>query len=199
MEKENLSFFERANNWLKNSIMIRLITIGFLLLLLLIPIEMVMDLIREREYRQQDAIREVSSKWGTEQTIKGLVLTIPYQIYSKVYDEDNSFKLVETIEYAHFLPEELTISGNVSPKVRYRGIYEIVVYNSEIQLNGHFTLPDFKDWKIEDKDIIWQDTRVELGLTDLRSIQEKCICQMERNRIPLQSRSRTTRCCGTWN
>jgi inner membrane protein len=172
MQKENPTFFERANNWLKNSITIRLIVIGFLLLLLLIPIEMVMDLIREREYRQQDAINEVSSKWGSIQTIKGLVLTIPYRSYSKVYDKDNNFKLVESIEYAHFLPEELNISGNISPKVRYRGIYEIVVYNSEIQLLGNFELPNFEEWKIEEKDIIWEDAVAELGLSDLRSIQE---------------------------
>ncbi len=172
MGKENNSFFERANNWIKNSIMIRLITIGFLLLLLLIPIGMVKDIIREREYRQRDAIREVSSKWGTEQTIKGLVLTIPYRSYTKVYNKENNFELIETIEYAHFLPEYLNISGNISPKVRYRGIYEIVVYNSEIQLNGIFVLPDFDEWKIKEKDIIWEDATVELGLTDLRSIQE---------------------------
>ncbi len=172
MEKESLTFFERANNWLKNSIMIRLIVIGILLLLLLIPIEMVKDLIREREYRQREAIREVSSKWGNEQTIKGLVLTMPYKSYSKVYDKDDSFQLVETIEYAHFLPEELNILGNISPKVRYRGIYEIVVYNSEIQLSGNFTLPDFEEWKIEEKDIIWEDASVALGLSDLRSIQQ---------------------------
>ena len=172
MQNENLTFFERANNWLKNSITIRLFVIGFLLLLLLIPIKMVKDLIREREYRQQDAISEVSSKWGNMQTIKGLALTIPYRSYSKVYDQDNNFKLVESIEYAHFLPEELNIEGNISPKVRYRGIYEIVVYNSEIQLNGSFASPDFEEWKIEEKDIIWEDAVVALGLSDLRSIQE---------------------------
>ena len=172
MQKENLSFFERANNWVKNSIMIRLFVIGFLLLLLLIPIEMVKDLIREREFRQQDAINEVSSKWGNAQTIKGLALTIPYRSYSKVYDQDNNFKLVESVEYAHFLPEELNIEGNLSPKVRYRGIYEVVVYDSEIQLNGSFLLPDFEEWKIEEKDIIWEDAVVALGLSDLRSIQE---------------------------
>ncbi len=172
MQKETFTFFERANNWLKNSISIRLIVIGFLLLLLLIPIEMVKDLIREREFRQQDAIHEVSSKWGEVQIIKGPVLTIPYRSYSKVYDNDNNFKLVESIEYAHFLPEELNIVGKLAPKVRYRGIYEVVVYNSEIQLSGSFSLPDFKDWKIEDKDVIWEDAVVAMGLSDLRSIQE---------------------------
>ena len=60
MTKENLSFFEKGNNWMKNSITIRLITIGILILLLLIPVSMIKDLIREREYRLQDAVKEVA-------------------------------------------------------------------------------------------------------------------------------------------
>ena len=81
------TFFEKANNWLKQSVTIRLITIGILILLLLIPVSMVESLIREREYRQEEAIREVSSKWGEQQTITGLVLTVPYKTYAKVYEK----------------------------------------------------------------------------------------------------------------
>ena len=132
MIKEGTSFFERTNNWLKNSISVRLITIGILILFLLIPVSMVKDLIREREYRQSDAISEVSSKWGNAQTITGLVLTVPYNSYTKVYDKDDEgeFKLVRTREYAHFLPEELNIEGEILPEKRYRGIYEVIVYRS---------------------------------------------------------------------
>jgi inner membrane protein len=68
MEKEKLSLWERANQWLRNSITMRLITIGVLILLLLIPVSMVRDLIREREDRQWSAIQEVSEKWGHAQT-----------------------------------------------------------------------------------------------------------------------------------
>ena len=42
MEKEP-SFFEKANNWVKNSITIRLITIGILIILLLIPVTKGLD------------------------------------------------------------------------------------------------------------------------------------------------------------
>ena len=116
MQKETSSFFERANNWLKNSISIRLFVIGFLLLLLLIPIEMVKDLIREREYRQQDVIREVSSKWGEAQTIKALALTIPYRSYSKVYDKDNDFNdcRVKMVLIKNFIQHLLLIVVSLS-------------------------------------------------------------------------------------
>ena len=98
MTTNNPSFFERANNWLKQSISIRLFTIGILILLLLIPVSMVESLITEREARQEEAIVEVSSKWGEQQTITGLVLTVPYKTYSKVYEGEKTdkFKLVES-------------------------------------------------------------------------------------------------------
>lgn len=174
MTTNNPSFFERANNWLKQSITIRLITIGILILLLLIPVSMVESLIREREARQGEAIVEVSSKWGEQQTITGLVLTIPYKTYSKVYEGEKTdkFKLVESIEYAHFLPEELNISGDLSPEIRYRGIYEVIVYNSKINLSGKFATPNFEEWEINTANIIWEDAFISLGLSDLRSIQD---------------------------
>jgi inner membrane protein len=173
-QEKQVSFFEKLNNWIKQSITIRLITIGILILLLLIPVSMVESLIREREERQNEAIREVSSKWGEQQTISGLVLTVPYKTYEKVYEDEkaNNFKLVESIEYAHFLPEELNISGNISPEIRYRGIYEVIVYNSKIKLSGSFSSPDLEEWKIDDQYILWDNAFISLGLSDLRSIQE---------------------------
>ncbi|MFH1320435.1 MAG: cell envelope integrity protein CreD [Bacteroidota bacterium] len=174
MLQKQQSFFERANDWLRNSITIRLITIGILIFILLIPVAMIENLIREREYRRDDAIREVCSKWGERQTIKGLVLTVPYYVYTKVYDKDDNikYKLIKTTEYAHFLPDELNIEGLIQPEVRYRGIYEVIVYNSEIKLTGLFSAPDFEEWDITSNNIIWKDAFISLGLSDLRSIQE---------------------------
>ncbi len=174
MTTQKPSFFERANNWLKGSITIRLLTIGILILLLLIPVSMIESLIREREYRQQDAIKEVSSKWGEQQTVLGPVLTVPYITYEKVYEKEGSikFKLVESTQYAHFLPEVLHIQGDISPEIRYRGIYEVIVYNSKLKLSGRFPMPNFEEWKIEEADILWEDAFISLGLSDLRSIQE---------------------------
>lgn len=174
MTTEKLSFFERLNNWIKQSITIRLITIGVLILLLLVPISMIESLITEREYRKKDATQEVSSIWGEEQTIEGPVLTVPYKTYTKVYEGEKTdkFKLVESIQYAHFLPEKLNINGGITPEIRYRGIYEVIVYNSKINVSGSFLMPTFEDWKIDNSSIMWDDAYLSMGLSDLRSIQE---------------------------
>ena len=174
MTTTKLSFFEKVNNWLKRSITIKLFTIGFLILILLIPVSMVVRLIEEREDRQQQAIQEISSKWGEEQTITGLILNVPFKTFEKVYDEDkkDSYKIVESKEYAHFLPDLLTINGDLAPDLRYRGIYEVIVYNSKINLAGTFSAPNFEELKIKDENILWDEATLSLGMTDLRSIQE---------------------------
>ena len=174
MTTDKLSFFEKANNWIRQSITIRLMTIGILILLLLIPVSMVENLIRERETRHTEAKAEVSSKWGEQQTITGLVLTVPYKTYEKVFSKDNAdkYNLVESIKYAHFLPDVLNISGEIFPEIRYRGIYEVIVYNSKINITGSFSAPKFDDWKIDKESINWEDAFISLGLSDLRSIQE---------------------------
>lgn len=166
------SFLDRANNWTRNSVMLRIFTIAILVLLLLIPVSMVQDLIRERERRQNTAIQEVSSKWGNSQTINGIILTIPYMTYVKVHQDKDQFKMVEKKQYAHFLPDDLKISGEILPEIRYRGIYKVIVYQSKLEISGSMPKPSFEDWKIKDSDILWDEASVSLGLSDLRGIQE---------------------------
>ena len=56
---QNTSSFEKFNNWSKNSVGVRIFTIVFLILILLIPVSMVENLIRERERFQENAIHEI--------------------------------------------------------------------------------------------------------------------------------------------
>lgn len=163
---------ERFNSWIRNSITIRLIAVTILVLLLLIPTAMIKDLIRERQYTHEDAMGEVSSKWSNSQTITGLVLTVPYSKIVKITGNDGNSEVVKTTEYAHFLPDDLTITGNLQPEKRYRGIYEVIVYSSELSFSGNFPHPDFTDWKIPEDDILWEKAFISLGISDLRGIQE---------------------------
>ena len=73
------SFLDRLNRWARNSVTLKLFVVGILILLLLIPAAMVTSLIREREGIRDEAVREVSAKWGSDQTIAGPVISVPYR------------------------------------------------------------------------------------------------------------------------
>jgi inner membrane protein len=163
------SFFERLNNWIRNSITIKLISIGILILIMLIPTSMIESLIWERQTTMDNAISEVSSKWGNAQTITGPVLSVPYISYQK----DEKGVVVEILNYAHFLPDKLDINGKLNPEMRYRGIYEVVVYNTKLTFKGKFSSPNLKDWNIAENLIIWKDAFVSIGVPDMRGIENK--------------------------
>lgn len=168
MNKET-NIFERVNSWIKNSVMLKLITITILMLLLLIPSVMIQSIISEREELSNAAIGEVSAKWAGKQQINGPILTIP-----TVYEYMDDGKLIQTTRYWHLLPEVLTINGTVSPKKLRRNIYEIVVYKSGINVSGNFVfnkLPDQENLKT----IQYNNAFLTIGISDLKGIKEQIV------------------------
>ncbi len=171
MQTSDQSIFDKFNAWMSTSLTIRIVSIGFLILILLIPTLMVQDLITEREYRGNDVKNEVSSVWGKIQTLSGPIVSVPYR---KQYINDKN-KVYTQIEYAHFLPENLEIKGELIPEKRHRRIYDVIVYTANLKFSGNFTAFDFKDWKIEESEIIWDKAFLSFGIPDMRGIRENII------------------------
>lgn len=188
MPEQEENVFTKFNNWLKRSVTIRLLSITFLVLILMIPKSMIKDLINEREWTRNSAVTEVSSKWGESQTITGPIVTVPYLRYFKT----DSGKVVKTTEYAHFLPETLHVQGEVLPERRHRGIYEIVVYNSNLKISGNFFSPDFSEWNISRNNILWDDAFISLGIPDMRGIQDPVNVQWNDGSFPFNPGIETT-------
>ena len=159
---------------LKYNIYFKVAIIIFIGLLLLIPAQMIRSLVYEREARQKDAISEVSSKWGKQQTLSGPFITIPFIKYMKETDKKNGTeKVILVRDFIHILPSELKINGNMRPERRNRGIYDIVVYNSKINLSGKFPKIDLKEFDVPVSNIQFDKAHLTMGITDLRGIEEQ--------------------------
>ena len=159
---------------LKTNIYFKVGIIFFLILILMIPTSMVESLIHEREGVQTKAINEVSSKWGNGQTISGPFISIPFDKYIKRFNKKDSInEIIKLKEWAHFLPEELKIQGNIIPEKRYRGIYEVVVYESKLKIQGNFDNIDFKKLDIDKKDVHFGKATINIGINDLKGIEKQ--------------------------
>ena len=169
-QEQPASLFERIKNSITNSVTFKLIVIGILIGIMLIPANMIENLIRERRYNSQDVAQEVASKWGKPQTIIGPVITVPYKEY--YYQEKKKF--IRT-KYAHFLPNTLTIKGEITPSLRKRSIYEVSLYNTAIQINGNFSPIAFNQWNIPSENVNWNEAFVSIGIDDLNGIQKDII------------------------
>ncbi|MCK5737815.1 cell envelope integrity protein CreD [bacterium] len=165
----NQDIAKKTVNYIKRSITLKIISVGILLLLLLLPASMIKDLIRERQTRRDSVVREIGEKWGDSQTITGPFITIPFKIFFK--DEDG--KIQFDLNYLHILPETLNITGEIDPQVRYRGLFEAVVYNAKLNFKGNFKLPSSSQLDIDSNYILWNKAFLSLGITDMRGIQDK--------------------------
>ena len=154
--------------------MIKAVFIAIITLLLLIPAAMISNLVYERQNTMNEAINEIGEKWGKEQTLTGPFLTIPFTKHIKRYSpKDSTDVWIERTDYLNMLPENLNVSGSIAPEKRYRGIFEVIVYNSDISLDGDFSTLNIKDFDIETKDLHLDNAFLSIGISDLRGIEEQ--------------------------
>lgn len=162
---------------------LKIAAIVLIALLLMIPTLMIMGLVQEREGTQTNAILEISDKWGHAQTVTGPFITLPYTRYIKEMRKDSTEALTPVREYLHFLPDSLYIDGELIPEKRYRGIYEVVVYRSKMNISGRFIPPDLSNLDISEKDILFDKAVLTFGLSDLRGIEEQILLDWGETRL----------------
>jgi inner membrane protein len=128
----------------RHSTIIKLLGVGALVPVLLIPLAMITGVLRERLQRRNEAVADITSSWGSEQNVIGPVLGIPYQYKFKVVKEvpapDGKMERREVEEngtaIAYFLPETLHITGDVQTQMLHRGIYDAAVFRAQVTLSG---------------------------------------------------------------
>ena len=153
----------------RHSVVVKVLLIGILSLVLLVPLLMIESVVNEREQRRAETESEIMQSWGGRQTLAGPFLTVPYISRSR----DANGKPVETVLAAHFLPQLLVIDGSLLPETRSRGMYQVTVYGASLSLQGTFSRPDFSGYRVSPTDILWDQAFVSLELPDMRSLQEK--------------------------
>ncbi|MFB6317051.1 cell envelope integrity protein CreD [Saccharicrinis sp. FJH54] len=142
----------------------KMAVLGFITLMLLIPLQMVKDVIRDRISFSNQAKTEIMQMWSGNQTVSGPVLNVPVYTYEQTKDGNI---MVNSI--LHIMPEELMINGNVVPELRKKSIYKSVVYASDLNIHGKFSQPDLSAWP--GYFIRWKDAYFTFGISDNRGIK----------------------------
>ena len=151
-----------------NSYSVKMVIVTGLAIILLIPSFLIMEIINERITLSEEVKKELYAQWGNKQVISGPVLNVPYSVREA---GDASQPVMERGGVAHFLPETLRADGVLLPETRQRGIYEVVVYEGKIKLNGTFTQPDITLPDLQNTRIHWDAAYFTIGISDVRGIK----------------------------
>lgn len=158
-------------SWFGESVLIKLVLIGVLTLLLLIPSSWIQDLIGERQSRQDEVIKEISDKWSGSQLLEGPVMVLPYKTLVKQNDTAGKITYKEIVTNIYILPEALNIISKVEPEILHRGIFDAVVYNTKIKVNGKFSQLEVKKSGIDPNMVLWDKVKLAIGLSDLKGLK----------------------------
>jgi len=156
--------------WLKESVTLKLMFIGILILVLLIPSAMIQDLIFERAGRQDEVNKEISDTWSGSQLMQGPVLVIPYKKLIKTKDIDNKETVKETIARVYILPNELQMKAAVTSQILHRGIFESVVYNTRVKISGDFK-PQLAALNITPEQLLTEKATLTFKISDLKGLK----------------------------
>ncbi|PZR75319.1 MAG: cell envelope integrity protein CreD [Chthoniobacterales bacterium] len=178
----------------RHSTVFKLLGVGALILILLIPLAMIEGVLSDRLQRRNEAVADITSSWGKDQNIIGPVLVVPYLHHGTVVrsvtlpDGRVETREVEetTLAYAYFLPDTLEIGGDVQTQMLHRGIYDAAVFRGKINLSGKFPVPDMAALKIDPADVLWKDAAVTLAVSDLRGTREGLMLDWNGKKIQLQ-------------
>ncbi|HYJ04473.1 MAG TPA: cell envelope integrity protein CreD [Chthoniobacterales bacterium] len=174
--------------------MLKLLGVGGLILLMLIPLLMIEGVLNDRLARRNEAVADITSSWGRDQNIIGPVLVVPYLHHGTVVrsvtlpDGRVETREVEetTLAYAYFLPDSLEITGDLQTQTLHRGIYDAAVFRGQINISGKFPVPDMAALKIDPVDVLWKDAAVTLAVSDLRGTREGLTLDWDGKKIQLQ-------------
>ncbi|QYJ67572.1 cell envelope integrity protein CreD [Flavobacterium litorale] len=154
----------------------KIIMVGLLTLVLLIPLEYVKSLITERAERQKDVVREINQKWGSNVYLYGPVLKIPYTINEETSTIDKATRKVTITttshtKYAYFFPDVLNGKINVETEKKHRNNYESVLFTSKMNFDGNYSIPNFSDKNIKDENIQWDKATVIVATNNIKGIK----------------------------
>lgn len=146
----------------KGKLFIKALIIFGMALGLWLPTNIILELVKERAGRQQEAINDISNKWAGRQTVTGPILMLPYQVSSK---NQLGITSVEK-KVAYFLPDKSEFAATITPEKRFRGIYEVIVYRSEVTINGKFNPLQLQQLKTAPENILWNEAAILFKVDD---------------------------------
>lgn len=163
----------------QGSILIKGLTTGGLILLMLIPTIFITHLIEERETRHKEVVQEVSARWANPQTIASPYLLVPY---TETF-LNHEGKQVQHTQHLVLFSKNLTVRGDIYPEKRARSIYTILLYRSQLQLSGTFQPAWPADIKKED--LQTDQARICFGIGDYKGVEKEIKIRLAQQSIEL--------------
>lgn len=172
----------------------RFFIVVLLALLMLIPLLMVSDVVRSRQYYHDETLESVGAEWGGPQTLSGpaLVLPVTEEVTEKrtrevidpatgrvMMHEASGQTVKESYDYTFtaerasivLLPNDFKADLTSQTETRYRGIFQVPVYRATVEMGFDFPLDQAEKQITGAEKIDWAKARLMVDLATNRSLR----------------------------
>ena len=154
---------------------VKLVLIGLVAGVLIVPLMMVYLLVYDRESESARAQTQIAAGWGGPQVVTGPLLVVPYRTESRATETDADGKqrtVTREVERQLFIsPLRQSLKTDIAPDRKGYAIYESVVY--EAQFNGTATFQlteELAQLDVAKEDLILDRAQLRFGVTDPRGL-----------------------------
>jgi inner membrane protein len=147
----------------------KVLVIGFLVIMLLVPLAQVENLVGERVGMRQTAAQRVAESWGGIQTTAGVLLAIPVDTVRTVYTNRTEVER----HTLYVLPDTIKVIADAESGSRPVGLYETPVYTAHVQIDGEFVNRDFAHLLQEKpgREVKWGEARLLVLNSESRALR----------------------------
>ena len=149
----------------RRSFGMKLLLVCLLALLMAIPAMFVFTVLYDRSSRAENAIREISQRYGGVQASMGPVLVLPYSDRSQLDDGTPVTVRKEFVLYA----ETGTVKAELATELKRSGIHEVPIYSAEIDYQATFDPSRIEGALPATGKPDWDNARIYLSMSDSRA------------------------------
>ena len=146
---------------------LKVIIIGVLTLLFLIPIAWIKYIVKERQDYQGEAIRSIVAPIGHSPGFNGFSINVPYKYVQKA---KNDAEIIAD-GFIHIRPDDYDIDMEISPYTLKRGIFEVPVFNGQVHIKAKFNNLDIS--KYNPHETLYEKSRFNIELSDTKFLTKE--------------------------
>ncbi len=169
---------------------IRMLFVGLIGALLIIPLLMVYGLVSDRQHQARVAQDSISAGWAGPQVIAGPVIVIPFMeetLSTEEVDGKTVTRTVNTRSELFVSPELQKAQAQIDPDVKTRAIYQSVIYTATLSGVAEFVLPDdLSAMGFNADQLLLDEVEIRLGMSDPRGLQTDAVLRIAGEDVALK-------------
>jgi inner membrane protein len=158
---------------MNRSLLLKTVLVAALAILLMLPVQMIRDLVAERQARHNEALGGIAEGWGKRQTIAGPYLAMPYErrwteVKRESVDGRSRESRIERTEWQVLRVPAASLDWRIDADIgeKARGIYKARLYSARVSAAGSVSVPSRLSVEDGASRYRWGTPRLVLGVSD---------------------------------